>query len=118
MSNESSDKSIDKMSVEDIVSMDLFRQNLQDVMDEVSDLRKKALKQERRAKRMPIDWFKADGKWDTLHITRWFVEVVKGTSTMNAIERSYIKQLGTIAGKRTIRQIQDASTEEGSNRAD
>lgn len=100
-----------KMTVEEMLALDLFKQNLKRTLNELKISREKFCR-EHRAKAHPIDFLIKKGLMDSVES---FIEVYKGVlqktvdrEEYSATKREYIQLVGDTVINQTYIQLEEA----------
>ena len=100
------------MTVRDVLQLDLFKEQMQRVMDqEVGSQEKAAVNAHRqgaRINRTPLDRLRERKAWDAEQMVEFFGSVLnKSLIGFSAVEREYIRLVGMEAFNRTIKTLQN-----------
>ena len=100
------------MKVRDVLQLEEFRRQMEDVMaGEVSNQNKAAYdasKAGARLSRTPLDRLREKGAWDVASMIDYFANVLnKSLIGFGAGERQYIYLVGMEAFKRTMKKLQE-----------
>lgn len=106
-----------KSTVADILQTPEYSDNLQKLLDLLWDsrqqARQKATLNNRILKAHEIDRLHEKGFWQAKTFIEEYKSVINKTSRLAAIEREYIREVGTSAYVTTIKQIQNAPKRRG-----